>query len=223
MTSITMGNERGRMDRMYEAAAGDAPSAGSVEGDSFVRMAPHGPAARVYSRLRRWADAGRGNTVVLAWGLLQGLVFPGVADLFFLPLAIARPERAYRLALVATTGTLIGSIVLYWVGAEALAWLQGPVSRVVDMTPADLDAYRERLAAWGGWAIFASTMSPLSTKLTSIASGAAGVPFATFTAALLAGRLTRTFVFAWIVRNGRAKAVERWVGTGAEAGERGGS
>lgn len=172
----------------------------------------HGPAARVYACLQQWADAGWANSVVLAWGLLQGLIFPGVADLFFLPLALARPERAYRLALVATSGTLLGSIVLYWVGAEALVWLQGPVSRVVDMSPGDLAVYRERIAAWGGWAIFASTMSPLSTKLTSIASGAAGVPFATFTLALLAGRLTRTMVFAWLVRNGGAEAVERWVG-----------
>ena len=167
--------------------------------------------ARVHARLRQWVDAGWSDRVVFGWGLLQGMVFPGVADLFFLPLALARPERAYRLAFVATAGTLVGSVTLYWVGAEALTWLQGPASRVVHMTPADLDAYRQRLAQWGGWAIFASTMSPLSTKLTSIASGAVGVPFATFTAALLAGRLTRTLVLAWLVRNGGAHLVERWV------------
>lgn len=148
--------------------------------------------------------------MVLLWGLLQGVVFPGVADLFFLPLALARPERAYRLALVATAGTLIGSVTLYWLGAEALEWLQGPVSQLVGLSPADLNAYRARLAEWGGLAIFASTMSPLSTKLTSIASGAAGVPFAMFTAALLAGRLTRTLVFAWLVRHGGAELVRRW-------------
>jgi membrane protein YqaA with SNARE-associated domain len=175
------------------------------------------PAARVYARLQRWADAGWANSVVLGWGLMQGLIFPGVADLFFLPLAIARPERAYRLALVATSGTLIGSIVLYWVGAEALLWLEGPLMRVVELAPADLASYRARLTAWGGWAIFASTMSPLSTKLTSIASGAAGVPFATFVGALLAGRLTRTLFFAWLVRHGGADAVERWVKTAGTA------
>jgi membrane protein YqaA with SNARE-associated domain len=176
-------------------------------------MAHRSLPARVLARLQLWADAGWSSQVVLGWGLLQGLVFPGVADLFFLPLAIARPERAYRLALVATAGTLIGSIVLYWVGAEALLWLEGPVSRVVHMSTADMDAYRQRLAQWGGWAIFASTMSPLSTKLTSIASGAVGVPFATFAGALLAGRLARTLAFAWLVRHGGAEIVARWVRT----------
>ena len=73
-----------------------------------------------------------------------------------------------------------------------------------------IDEYRGTLARYGGWAIFASTMSPLSTKLTSIASGAAGVPFLQFFVALAAGRLTRTLVFAWLVRHGGASAVARF-------------
>lgn len=167
--------------------------------------------ARLHARLQHWVDRGWSDRVVLLWGLLQGFVFPGVADLFFLPLALARPERAYQLALVATAGTLTGSVTLYWLGAGALEWLQGPVSQLVGLSSADLDAYRARLAEWGGLAIFASTMSPLSTKLTSIASGAAGVPFGVFTGALLAGRLTRTLVLAWLVRHGGAELVRRWV------------
>ncbi|WP_373063812.1 YqaA family protein [Gemmatimonas sp.] len=166
--------------------------------------------ARTHARFEQWADAGWSNSVVFGWGLLQGCVFPGFADLFFLPLALARPTRAYRYALVATAGTLIGSIVLYFAGAEALGWLEGPVSRYFAVTPATINEYRATLATYGGWAIFASTMSPLSTKLTSIASGAAGVPFPQFVLALAAGRFTRTMVFAWLVRHGGAEAVSRF-------------
>lgn len=166
--------------------------------------------ARSHARLEHWADAGWSQSVVFGWGLLQGCVFPGFADLFFLPLALARPERAYRYALVATAGTIIGSIALYFAGAEALAWLEGTVSRFFALTPATISEYRDTLARYGGWAIFASTMSPLSTKLTSIASGVAGVPFLQFVIALTAGRLTRTLVFAWLVRHGGADAVARF-------------
>lgn len=168
--------------------------------------------ARLYGRLQAWADAGWANSVVLGWGLLQGCIFPGLADLFFLPLALARPARAYTLALVATAGTMIGSVTLYWAGAEALELLQGPLARFFDLSPATIDRYRGTLAEWGGWAIFASTMSPLSTKLTSIASGIVGVPFVEFFLALAAGRLVRTMAFAWIVRHGGAAAVARWTG-----------
>ena len=166
--------------------------------------------ARSHARLEQWADAGWSNSVVFGWGLLQGCIIPGFADVFFLPLALARPERAYRYALVATAGTIIGSIVLYFLGAEALTWLEGPVSQYFALTPASIVEYRETLARYGGWAIFASTMSPLSTKLTSIASGAAGVPFLQFVLALTAGRFARTMIFAWLVRHGGAGAVAKF-------------
>jgi len=166
--------------------------------------------ARTHARIEQWANAGWSNSVVFGWGLLQGCVFPGFADVFFLPLALARPERAYRYALLATAGTLIGSILLYFAGAEALGWLEGPVSAYFALTPATINEYRDTLARYGGWAIFASTMSPLSTKLTSIASGAAGVPFLQFVSALAAGRLVRTLLFAWLVRHGGADALARF-------------
>ena len=167
--------------------------------------------ARVHATLQRWADAGWSGSVVFGWGLAQGLVFPGLADLFFLPLAIARPASAYRLALIASAGTIAGGIVLYVLGAEALAWLQGPVAGLLGVSPEKFDAARATLARWGAWAIFASTMSPLSTKWTSVASGAAGVPFLEFAGALTAGRLLRTCLLAYLVQHGGAQAVERWV------------
>jgi membrane protein YqaA with SNARE-associated domain len=175
--------------------------------------------ARAYGRMQLWADAGWSNTVVLAWGLLQGGVLPGLADVFFLPLALARPQRAYALALAATTGTMIGSVLLYVLGAQALELLEGPLAARLGLTVARVNDYRATLAHYGGWAIFASTMSPLSTKLTSIASGAVGVPWPQFFFALLGGRLLRTLGLAWLVQHGGAQAVARFVkppGTGRQ-------
>ncbi len=172
---------------------------------------------RLHARLQRWADNGWANSVVFGWGLAQGCVFPGLADLFFLPLALARPARAYLLALVATAGTLLGSVTLYALGHEALALLEGPLAGWLQLSPASLEQYRATLSRYGVLAIFASTMSPLSTKLTSIAAGVAGVAFVPFTLALLAGRLTRTLGLAWLVRHGGAAAVERWVRRPARA------
>ena len=178
-----------------------------------VRAVTHPPSriARSLATLQRWADAGWSGSVVFAWGLLQGCIFPGFVDLFFLPLAIARPKQAYRLALIASAGTLIGSVVLYAVGSRALSMLQGPVAEWLGVSAAHLDESRATLAKYGAWAIFASTMSPISTKLTSIASGAIGVPWPQFVGALIAGRLLRGLGLAWLVRHGGASAVERWV------------
>lgn len=163
---------------------------------------------RFFLRLQRWADAGWSGSVILGWGLLQGCIFPGLSDLFFLPFALARPQRAYVLALYASVGTIIGSVLLYYAGASALTLLQGPLAEFLGITTEHLDTYRERLGRYGAWAILASTVTPLSTKLTSVASGMVGVPFAYFVGALTVGRVGRTMALAWIIRNGGAEMLE---------------
>ncbi len=78
-------------------------------------------------------------------------------------------------------------------------------------SPGILLEYRTRLARLAGWGIFVSTLSFLSTKLTSIASGAAEVPFGPFITELLAERFARTICLAWLVRrHGGASGVCPW-------------
>lgn len=181
-----------------------------TEPDSTHNPAPPTTLQRFFLRLQRWADAGWSGSVILGWGLLQGCVFPGLSDLFFLPFALARPQRAYILALYASVGTIIGSVLLYYAGASALSLLQGPLAEFLGVTAEHIDQYRSTLGRYGAWAILASTVSPLSTKLTSIASGMIGVPFVYFVTALTVGRVGRTMALAWIVRNGGAEALARY-------------
>lgn len=178
--------------------------------DASVEIRPS-RAVRLYRTLERWANAGWANSVVFAWGLLQATFVPGLVDVLFLPLAIAKPQNAYKLAIVSAAGTVAGSIGLYWAGALALAQLTGPLANWLGVGPGELAHMQQILDRYGWLAIFASTMSPLSTKLTSVASGAFHVPFVAFAAALAGGRLTRVFVFAYLVRNGGAARVARWL------------
>lgn len=161
--------------------------------------------------MERWANAGWANSVVFGWGVLQATFVPGLVDVLFLPLAIAKPQNAYRLAFVAAAGTIIGSVGLYWVGATMLAQLSGGLTNWLGVGASDLTRMQQILDRYGWLAIFASTMSPLSTKLTSVASGAFGVPFAAFVAALSAGRIARVTLFAYLVRHGGANTVARWL------------
>ena len=173
--------------------------------------APRSRAVRLFRTMERWADAGWSNSLVFGWGVLQATFVPGLVDVLFLPLAIAKPQHAYRLALVAAAGTIIGSVALYWVGATALAQLSSPLANWLGVAANELTGMHQLLDQYGWLAIFASTMSPLSTKLTSVASGAFDVPFVSFAAALSAGRVTRVFIFAYLVRHGGAKSVARWL------------
>ncbi|MBC8086174.1 MAG: DedA family protein [Phycisphaerae bacterium] len=168
-------------------------------------------ALRLYRTMQRWADAGWANSLVFGWGVAQAMLVPGLADVVFLPLALAKPQQAYRLALLAATGTILGSIALYWTGALAFAQLSGPMAAWLGVGDAEMSRMHELLDRYGWLAILASTLSPISTKLTSVASGAFGVPFVAFGAALSAGRIARVLVFAYLVQHGGAKFLARWL------------
>lgn len=161
--------------------------------------------------MQRWADAGWANSVVFGWGLLQASFVPGLAELFFLPLALAKPRNAFRLAAFSATGTILGSIALYWTGALALAHISGPMSEWLGIGASSMSRMHEILDRYGWLAVVASIFTPLSTKLTSVASGAFGVPFAAFLPALTAGRLTRVMLIAYVVRHGGADRVAKWL------------
>lgn len=161
--------------------------------------------------MERWANAGWANSVVFGWGVLQGSVVPGFVDVVFLPLAVAKPESAYRLALLSAAGTITGSLAVYWAGASALAGLSGPFAAWLGVGANDMTRMHALLNEYGWLAIFASTMSPLSTKLTSAASGAFDVPLLGFAIALSAGRLARVLVLAYLVQHGGAQRVAGWM------------
>ena len=78
-------------------------------------------------------------------------------------------------------------MILYAFGREVLALVSGEPLRWAGVSMARFEAARTVLAEHGGWVIFASTMSPLSTKWMSIASGVAEVPWPEFVGMLTLG------------------------------------
>ena len=151
---------------------------------------PRGRFRRILGTLHDWAESGWSGPATASWGFLQGSVIPGPSDALVLPLSIADPPRALRLALWATLGSVAGGAIAYAIGAGAAAATGTPLAWFGVSAP-ELADQRARFDEWGWWLVFASTMSPLSTKVVCIAAGLFGFPFGSFVAALASGRLLR--------------------------------
>jgi membrane protein YqaA with SNARE-associated domain len=174
---------------------------------------------RVYHWLHDFAERGWSATAVFAYGVLQSLIVPGLSDALFLPLSLAKPARAYRLAVAAGIGTLVGASLLYWAGGNALVWLTGSVGPYVGVTPDGLARAESLLTNYGWLLVVGSTFSPISTKLLSASAGAFGMPYPLFIAALGVSRFARVFLFAWAIRKFGAKAVREAFGLKDEDAE----
>src|SRR5215510_8699188 len=125
--------------------------------------------------------------------------FPIPPDAFIIPMVLARPKRAWRIALVATAASVFGGIAGYYIGYylyEAFGqWLISLYG-----LGQDFDAFRAAYAEWGLWIILIKGLTPIPYKIVTIASGLSGFNLPVFILASIATRGARFFIVAGLLR-----------------------
>lgn len=164
---------------------------------------------RIIAALHRWAESGWAGAATATWELLQGAILPGPSGVVFFPLAIADPPRAPRLAVWGLAGAVTGGCIAYLIGAHAFDALGRPMLSAFGVDEAGIVASEAAFARHGWWLVFASTITPLSTKLTCIAAGAFGLPIVQFLPALLIGRAIRFAVLTVLLRYAGERLLKR--------------
>ena len=129
---------------------------------------------------------------------IESSVFLVPADVLFLPMALAKPERAYRYALIATIASTLGGIAGYFLGYFAYDAFAKPVLAFYGK----LESF-ERLRACTGedtllLLLVTSGLSHLPPiKIVTILAGVAQVSFVFFLLSCIIARGARFFALAW--------------------------
>jgi hypothetical protein len=156
-------------------------------------------------RLYDWTLALAARKTAEVWlaviAFVESSVFLIPADVLFLPMALARPNRAYRFALIATVASVLGGIAGYMLGHYAFAALAKPVLSFYGK----LDDF-ERLRQCTGedtlmLLLVTSGLSHLPPiKVVTILAGVAQVSFVFFVVSCIVARGARFFALAWALR-----------------------
>ena len=178
------------------------------QGDGHVLVVPAASAPRsllgrlldVMNALYRWAESGWSRTAVLTWGVIQGAVVPGPADGLVIPLTIADPRRAYRLAVFAMIGSIIGGIGAWYIGSHLFAEVGTTVLGWLGMTEPRLETTRALVERYGWMVIAFSAIVPISTKTVCITAGVLLMPFPEFVVGISIGRIIRYTIIATILK-----------------------
>jgi membrane protein YqaA with SNARE-associated domain len=175
-------------------------------------------------RLYDWCVVAAGQPYA-AWVLggisfAESSFFPVPPDVMLIPMALARPDRAFFFATLCTLASVLGGVVGYLIGAELYAtvghWLislYGYGDRV--------DAFREAYAHYGGWIILIKGLTPIPYKIVTITSGFAGFNFGLFILLSLLTRGMRFFLLAFLINRYGERArdiVEKRLGLWAALG-----
>jgi len=154
---------------------------------------------RLYTRVLALAAAPNAPWWLAAVAFAESSFFPIPPDVLLVPMALARPHRAWRLATICTVASVIGGAFGYLIGYALFDQLARPLLRAYHYDAA-FAHFQATYARWGLWVILVKGMTPIPYKIVTIASGAAHFDFAVFMAASLATRGVRFFLVAALIR-----------------------
>jgi membrane protein YqaA with SNARE-associated domain len=156
-------------------------------------------------KLYDWTLSLAGRKTAQTWlaviAFIESSVFLIPADVLFVPMGLARPERAYRYALIATIASTLGGIAGYLLGAYAFDAVARPVLEFYGK----VDAFESlrRCAGWQttGILLVTSSLAHLPPiKVVTILSGVIGVDIWLFIASCIVFRGARFFALGWALR-----------------------
>ncbi len=153
---------------------------------------------RFYTRVLALASSPRALWWLAAIAFAESSFFPIPPDALLIPMALARPDRAWRFALVCTVASVVGGALGYAIGYELFDQLARPLLAFYGYA-AKFDAFQAMYAQYGLWIILVKGLTPIPFKIVTIASGAAHFDFAVFMAACVVTRGARFFLVATLL------------------------
>lgn len=148
----------------------------------------------------RWAGARHAPVALAVVSTVESSVFPIPADVLFVPMCLARPDRAMHYAALATVTSVLGGILGWMIGFYAYELIAQPILAAYGK----LEAFERLRAATGTEAILLMLVtSGLShippMKVVTILSGVVAFDLKLFILSAILARGARFFALAWLL------------------------
>jgi membrane protein YqaA with SNARE-associated domain len=152
----------------------------------------------LYDWTIRMADHPRALWVLAVISFAESSVFPIPPDVLMIPMILARPSRAWLIALVALVSSVLGGMLGYAIGAFAYDSIGRPILDTLGKDEA-MTAFNMRFNDFGFWAVLTAGVTPFPYKVITIMSGWTAMPLGTFIATSILARSLRFFLVAGLL------------------------
>ena len=136
---------------------------------------------------------------LFAVAFIESSFFPIPPDVMLIPMILAAPDKAWKIAGVATVGSVIGAYFGYAIGfyffqliAEPLLGFYGYLDK--------FNSFKNLYNQYGAWIVFSAGITPFPYKIITIASGVVHTNLLVFTVASIIARGMRFFLVAWLLK-----------------------
>ncbi len=183
--------------------------------------APRSPLRRLYDWCLGAAHKPHAMWTMGAVAFAESSFFPVPPDVMLIPMALARPQRAYVMAAWCTVASVLGGLVGYAIGALLYDSVGGWLIQLYGYGD-KVEGFRAAYAQWGALIILLKGLTPIPFKVVTITSGFANYNFGLFVLFSVITRGARFMLVAFLLHRYGAQArdiIEKrlglWVTIGA--------
>lgn len=160
----------------------------------------------LYERALRWSAHPHAERYLAGLSFVEAFIFPIMPEVMLAPMALARPERAFRYAHLSLLFSLLGSLVGYALGHYAYQALMPLLDTLHLLAPIQQGVENLRTQMNHHWLglllvlMLAALQPVVPMKFITWASGIVGVPVVPFLACMAIGRGKRVYLLALLIR-----------------------
>lgn len=177
----------------------EATSPATSPTQAFPEPKAKGPFGALYNWVVRLAGSKHAEPALFAVSLAESSFFPIPPDVMLAPMCFARPDRAWRYAIVCTIASVLGALVGYAIGYWLFESVGSQIISVFGYGGKE-EELRASYAEAGVWIIFIKGVTPIPFKLVTIVSGAMAFSLPIFIAACVVTRAARFFLVAYLFK-----------------------
>ena len=161
-------------------------------------MASRAMLRRLYDWVMELAAHRHAEPLMAAVSFIESSVFPIPPDVMLMPMAFARPERAFRYAAVATVASVLGGLLGYAIGYFLYETMGRAIIEFYGLS-AEFEEFAARYNEYGLAIVFFAGLTPFPYKVITIASGVTVLNLWQFMIASLVSRGMRFFLVAGLI------------------------
>jgi membrane protein YqaA with SNARE-associated domain len=156
----------------------------------------HAPLLRpLYDWTLRLASHRHAMWALAAISFVESSIFPIPPDVLLIPMVLAAPTRAWRIALVCTIASVLGGLAGYGIGYFLFEQVGKPLLEFYGYGP-KFGEFKAKYNEWGTWAVFIAGVTPFPYKVITILSGVTALDPTVFTIASVFARGLRFLIVA---------------------------
>lgn len=154
---------------------------------------------RIYDHTLNLASRKNALTWLFVISFIESSFFPIPPDIMIIPMVLATPKEAYKIAGVATVASVLDGYFGYFIGVYGFELIARPLLEFYGYMK-QFGEFENYYHEYGAWIVFGAGITPFPYKIITIASGVVRLDLVVFTIASVIARGMRFYFIAWLLK-----------------------